>query len=367
MRRETRGPRPDWQARVEAMGLDFHTIGGAPYWVEDGCYRFTAAEIDRLEAAGNELHAMCLEAVELVCTSGDFWRVGLGDAAAALAEASWFRGDRGLRGRMDLAYDGHGEPRLLEYNADTPTALLEASVIQWYWLEDTRAGADQFNLVHEALVRRWPDVADRGAPVHFTGCLDAPEDLGTVAYLRESCREAGFDSVLLDIGGIGHRDGAFIDLDDRRIAQLAKLYPWEWMLDEPFAAHLPAAPVRWIEPAWKQVLSNKALLPLLWSMFPGHPNLLPASFDPRDIEGRVVRKPQFGREGEGVAVHADARRLAQAPGWIVQQHVPLFRSAHGHAVLGLWIVGDEAVGLGVREDDAEVTRDRSRFVPHCFD
>ena len=367
MRRESRAPRPDWQARVEALGLDFHTIDGAPYWVEDGFFRFTAAQVDAIEAAGNELHAMCLEAVDLVCTSGDFWRVGLGDVAAELAAASWHRNERGLRGRMDLAYDGHGAPRLLEYNADTPTALLEASVIQWYWLEDTAAGADQFNLIHESLVRAWPGVADRGAVVHFTGCLEAPEDHGTVAYLRETCHEAGFATDLLDIGNVGFRDGAFVDLADRPIRQLAKLYPWEWMLDEPFAVHLPRTPVRWIEPAWKQVLSNKGLLPLLWSMFPGHPNLLAASFDPREIQGRAVRKPQFGREGEGVGVHADTRGLEAAPGWIVQQHAPLFRSGHGHAVLGLWIVGDEAVGLGVREDDTEITRDTSRFVPHCFD
>jgi glutathionylspermidine synthase len=31
-----------------------------------------------------------------------------------------------------------------------------------------------------------------------------------------------------------------------------------------------------IEPIWKLILGNKALLPLLWEMFPNHPNLLPA-------------------------------------------------------------------------------------------
>lgn len=37
-----------------------------------------------------------------------------------------------------------------------------------------------------------------------------------------------------------------------------------------------------IEPAWKLVLGNKAILPLLWEMFPDHKNLLPAYFiDPR--------------------------------------------------------------------------------------
>ena len=328
MRRESVRPRPDWRQRVEPLGFDFHTIDGAPYWVEDGCYRFDAAEIDRIEDACNELHAMCLQAVAEICGKGDFWRAGLDDAAAALAEASWRRGDAGLLGRMDLAYDGHGEPRLLEYNADTPTSLLEAAVVQWYWLEDTGVGRDQFNLIHEKLVARWPQVAKAGQAVHFAGCLESAEDAGTLGYLRETCREAGFDTDLLDISQVGFRGGAFTDLADRRILQMAKLYPWEWMLDEAFAAHLPAVEQRWIEPAWKQVLSNKALLPLLWEMFPGHPNLLPASFDPRAVPGRVVRKPQFGREGEGVTVHEDASALVYEPGWIVQGHAPLFQGSH---------------------------------------
>ena len=367
MKRETLDPRPDWRRRVEALGFHFHTIEGAPYWVEDGCFRFEAAEVDRIEDAGNELHALCLQAVAEICTRGDFWRVGLGDAAASLAEASWRRGDPGLLGRMDLAFDGQGEPKLLEYNADTPTSLLEASVVQWYWLEDTSAGRDQFNLIHEKLVARWPTVGLAGQAVHFAGCLDSAEDAGTVGYLRETCREAGFDTTLLDISQVGFRDGAFTDLADRRIQQMAKLYPWEWMLEEAFASHLPTVQQRWIEPAWKQVLSNKALLPLLWEMFPGHPNLLPASFDPAAVPGRVVRKPQFGREGEGVSLHDSAGGLVYEPGWIVQGHAPLFQSSHGHALLGVWIVGDEAVGLGMREDHGPVTRNTSRFVPHCFD
>ena len=49
-------------------------------------------------------------------------------------------------------YDGKAPPRLLEYNADTPTALLEASVAQWFWLQDCFPTADQFNSIHERLI-----------------------------------------------------------------------------------------------------------------------------------------------------------------------------------------------------------------------
>ncbi len=363
MERVRSSPRRDWRARVEALGFEFHTLDG-PYWVDDASYRFEGDEIERLESAGNELHGLCLEAVGRVVDTGDYTELGLSDAAATLVERAWRRGDAELYGRMDLAYDGCNPPKLLEYNADTPTSLFEAGVVQWYWLEDIHPEDDQFNLIHETLVERWKTVVPAGSRVHFAAHLEAVEDRVTVDYLRDTCAQAGFDTQRLDMSEIGCLLGSFVDLEDREIEHAFKLYPWEWMLDEPFAAHLAHSKTRWIEPAWKQVLSNKSLLPLLWRLFPGHPNLLPASHDPRDISGPMVAKPRFGREGEGV--HAAQAAVAALPGYVYQARAPLFESEAGHALLGLWTVGGVAVGLGMREDDDFITRDTSRFVPHYF-
>lgn len=365
MRRELMAGRPDWRQRVEALGFDFHTQDGV-YWVENACYRFTAAEIDLLEAIGSELHAMCLDAVADIVRAGDYARLGLSPTAAALVERSWHASEVALYGRMDIAWDGSGQPKLLEYNADTPTALFEASVVQWHWLEDNRAGKDQFNLIHESLVRQWRRVLPMAGPVHFAGCLESAEDRVTVEYLRDTCAQAGFETRLLDVSDIGWKGAAFVDLDDVSISTLFKLYPWEWMLAEPFATHLAPSTTRWIEPAWKQILSNKSLLPLLWQRHPGHPNLLPASHDPRDIAGPMVVKPRFGREGEGVRIiENEAQQVAVDV--VYQAKTPLFQSAHGYGLIGLWVVGDEAVGLGMREDASPITGNGSRFVPHCFD
>ena len=56
-----------------------------------------------------------------------------------------------------------------------------------------------------------------------------------------------------------------------------KLYPWEWVLGDDFGKHVIRSlpETTWIEPLWKTLLSNKALLAVLWEMYPGHPNLLP--------------------------------------------------------------------------------------------
>jgi glutathionylspermidine synthase len=363
MERRRCEPRRHWQSRMEEMGFGFHSVNGG-YWTEDAHYAFSADEIDRIDDATTELHAMCLAIVDEVVRTGDYAPLGLGDAAATLVEASWRAREPALYGRMDLAYDGRSPPKLLEYNADTPTSLLEASLVQWHWLEDSGVLPDQFNRLHEALVERWPRLLPAGARVHFAGCLDAPEDLVTVDYLRDTCAQAGFETVLLDISQVGWK-GRFRDLDDAAIAHVFKLYPWEWLVDEPFAVHLAARDTRWIEPAWKQVLSNKSLLPLLWRRFPGHPNLLTASHEPGDIDGPIVAKPRFGREGEGVFVAAPGLVPVEA-GYVYQAQAPLFAHAGGHALLGTWLVGDEAVGLGIREDTGLITTDTSRFVPHGF-
>ena len=149
---ETSLPRPDWKARVEAAGLIWHGAGGDSYWNENQHLVLTLAAAETLEDAALELHAMCLEACEQIVRRGWWERLALPEAAIGLVQSSWMSGDFSLYGRFDLAWDGTGTPKLLEYNADTPTSLLEAAVIQWQWLEESFPESDQLNSLHEALV-----------------------------------------------------------------------------------------------------------------------------------------------------------------------------------------------------------------------
>ena len=365
--------RPDWQAKVEALGFRYHSVGGV-YWDESACYAFTADEVDRIEAAAGELHARCLEAVARVIERREFARFAVPEAFHALIESSWHAREPSLYGRFDLAWDGEGEPKLLEYNADTPTALLEASVVQWYWLQDVSTGYDQFNSIHEKLIARWqamrPALPADGR-VYFTCESTSAEDRGNVDYLRDTAIQAGLDARAIDIGDIGWDGRRFVDLDDAPIAALFKLYPWEWMLREEFGPHLARGTMRVIEPPWKMLLSNKAILPVLWEMFPGHPNLLEASFEPGRFATDFVKKPLYSREGANVAITTGGATLESggeygAEGFIWQRYrgLPVFDGAH--PVIGAWIVGDEPAGMGIREDASPITTDASRFVPHYF-
>jgi glutathionylspermidine synthase len=133
---------------------------------------------------------------------------------------------------------------------------------------------------------------------------------------------------------------------------------------------------RFIEPAWKCLLSNKGLLPLLWEMAPGHPNLLPAYFESDDrktaIGERFARKPIWSREGanvlliDGEDVVGHTGGTYGTEGYIRQALVELQAFDGMFPVLGSWLVGDEPAGMGIREDATRVTGNRSRFVPHVI-
>jgi len=379
MEREMRTPRPDWIAQCEKVGFSYHSLDGT-YWDESRCYRFSAAEIDALEAATAELNARCLDAAEHIVARGRMAELAIPPGWRDRVAESWRARQPSLFGRFDFAFDGTAPPKLLEYNADTPTALLEASVVQWYWMRQAIApgepAADQFNSLHEKLIANWRALAvtwSANTPVHFSCAGDSDEDCGNLDYLRDVATQAGVTTKFIAIEDIGWNDasGAFLDTVDVEISVLMKLYPWEWMAAEAFGPHLLSARIRVIEPAWKMLLSNKGVLPILWELFPDHPNLLPAYFNPGRIAGDWVEKPLLSREGANVAIHRGNATVAAdgdygAEGRIFQAYVPIPRFGDDYTTIGAWVIGDEPAGIGLREDASEITRNTSRFVPHYF-
>ncbi len=372
MRRHHSQPRADWRAQVEALGLTYHSHDAGPYWDESASYELTAEEVDALEAATNALHALCIEAAQAVIERAWWQRLSIPEAAIPSILHSWERDDFSLYGRFDLSFDGCTPPKLLEYNADTPTALLESAVVQWFWLEQLHPEADQFNSIHERLVeawRRWNQ-----STIHFSSIKDNPEDEQTVLYLRDTCEQAGVktSSVFIEDIGWDSRRNLFVDLNNHPIEHCFKLYPWEWLWQEPFGAHLAADCPRFIEPTWKMLLSNKGLLPILWELFPEHPNLLPAYDLAAPLGAHYVRKPKLSREGSnvtwvenGVVVEETSGDYGEE-GHVYQALAPMADFDGHRPVFGVWVIDHEAAGLGIREDTRRITGNLSRFVPHFF-
>jgi len=376
MRRWASRPRHDWQRTVESQGLVYHTPGGGPYWDETAYYEFTSSEIDQIERASYEVEAMCQQAVAHVIANNLLDRFQVPEEFREFVADSWYREDFSLYGRFDFAFDGRSPPKLLEYNADTPTSLPEAAVIQWFWLKDCHGDADQFNSIHERLIEAWRALdASPGGPgadvVYFAAVGDNPEDFVNVSYLRDTCTQAGWTTRHIRIRDVGwnRRIQRFVDLDERPIGCAFKLYPWEWLVREEFGPLLLRGVTQWLEPPWKMVLSNKAILPVLYELFPQSPYLLPASYEP--LPQDHVRKPMLSREGANVTLSRGGAVVYETDGgyegpYVYQQLHELPNFGGNYPVIGSWMVNGYACGIGVREDSGPVTRDTSRFVPHLF-
>jgi glutathionylspermidine synthase len=361
--------RQGWQKKVEEIGFHFYEIDGLPYWDESAFYEFSSDEVDRLEEVTLELNGMCLALVKRVVEEGLFDVLAIPRQFHEYVRMSWQEGQPSIYGRFDLRFDGENEPKLLEFNADTPTSLFEAGVVQYYWLQDFDPRKDQFNSIHEKLLSLFQQTMRPRAgreTLYFSCVKESVEDYTTTEYLRDVAMQAGLSTghIFVDDIGYNHDTMRFIDLDGREMRHLFKLYPWEWMLTEEFAPYLLTNGVVLYEPAWKMILSNKAILPLLWEMYPNHPNLLPAYFDAPKNGGAYVEKPFFSREGEGITVGNSFPAGKEQV--VYQEYCELPGFSGNYPVIGSWIVGSDSAGMGIREDTTPITNNLSRFLPHCF-
>jgi glutathionylspermidine synthase len=385
MKRIRTAERPGWDAKAEALGFTWRHLDGARYWDERAYYALTLEEVEAgIEEPARELHAMCLELVaEVVKSEALMAKLAIPEASRDDVAASWAAKAPSLYGRFDFAYDGTGPAKLFEYNADTPTSIYETGTFQWIWLEDMIAAgalpadADQFNSLHEKLEQRFRTIFPAGGFVHFASDADSVEDRQTVKYLEDIAVQAGIEPKFVPIDEIGlDAEGRFVDQDNYLIGALFKLYPWEEMFREDYATKIAGSKTTFLEPAWKAVLSNKGMLPLLWERHAGHPNLLAAYFedDARGVElGKsYVRKPLFSREGANIELVAAGRRapvldLGYGEEGHIRQALHALTPFDGnYPVIGAWMVGDEPAGIGIREDRSRVTKNLSRFVPHAI-
>lgn len=392
MRRVKMTPREDWQAKCEEVGFSFYGVmseAGQPYWRESAAYEFTTSEILTLEKATKELFDRCMDAVDYIIAHERYEEFMIPKEFWPSIKASWDNDDPTVYGRFDLTITPDGTPKLLEFNADTPTSLLETSAVQWHWMKDTFGeSADQFNSVHEQLVEQWRHIRTKrwrlpeGAPLYMSSLHDSGdgklivEDYENVAYMAETAKAAGFEPRQIYIEDIAYdaESTQFIDGAGRPVRHIFKLYPWEWMTREAFAKQILEAGYRtsWVEPLWKMLLSNKQLLVVLWELFPDHPNLLPAYNDRDRLAGKAaVRKPKLGREGANVSIFKeDGTTLEESAGgygtegYVWQAYSPLPKHDGMQAVIGSWIVGETPAGIDIRETSGSITNNLAFFVPH---
>ena len=373
MKRVPITPRPNWEQIILDQGFLFYNDDC--YYNESAAYEFTHAEISLIETATAEIHAMCLQVVEHIITHKLWDEFFIPREYAGLIEWSWRNNQPSFYGRFDLAFRD-GQVKLLEFNADTPTLLLESSVIQWHWLQDYDKSLDQFNSIHDALVAHIRSCSPRLLPgTLFCSAHDNMEDFMTVKYMQDAAAQAGLhtDFLYIDQIGINHAD-QFTDDKGHLIKNIFKIYPYEWMFDEPFGKYLLSNrdSCYWIEPPYKAILSNKMMLKYIYQLFPHSPYILPCftAADSASPLSSYARKPIFSREGENVSLVVEGQTLEETTGeygdegYIHQQYFELPQFDGKHPIIGSWVIGGKPCGIGIRESSGRITNVTSSFCPH---
>ena len=396
MRRIKQIPREKWRDKLVEQGFLFHSIDDKGndisnvcdkfiYWREDVAYKFTEKQIEIIKKATNEVHAMCIETLSDLIKRGNLSRLFIPNNVQNLIEQSFYKKEPHVYGRFDFSWNGKGNPKMLEYNADTPTSLIEAAIPQWYWRADVHPEMSQFNNIHNALVNQWKKVKKELNinKIHLGCFYESQEDVGNVQYMEECCQQAGLETKIFHMPRMGvDSEGRFLDDEDYIIEAIFKLYPWEMFFDEDLFKEYKHKKTHWIEPIWKAGLSNKAILAILWEKFPKHPNLLESHFSLDKMSTKnFVKKPILSREGCNIDVFLNNEKVESIEG-IYKDSGYIYQSYHQVASfpspektgwlnvdkvftsIGSWVVGNEAVGISLREDVSRITKNTAYFVPH---
>lgn len=377
-------PRADWQTSLSAYAYGVEAAKAAGRWEESVCYEFSVNQIDMIESVANDVHGLIQDATRHAIDGHLLALIGFSSDVAHMIEESWKafynngpsrRNRADLFGRLDFAYDGRDNLKLLGACYDGPSGLFTASIVQWNWLEAYFPDANQFNGLHEGLVERWQELAvgtrDHDM-VHLTTAMPDALREGELAYLAATAEEAGVQTTILAVQDIGWDGTHFVDLDNRRIRWLLKLYPWEAMLAEKFGDYLFQQQFSVLDPLWRMPSSNHGLLALLWDMYPEHPNLCRVSLSDLNGETEIIRRSLFGTErpAEQVAsrgcVLGDTGPTDNPGGYVFIARPPTFRQESTEMILNTWMIGDKCLGMAVRESRALVGWADAATVPHLF-
>jgi glutathionylspermidine synthase len=294
-----------------------------------------------------------------------------------------------LYGRFDLAGGIDGKPiKLLEFNADTPTALFETAIVQWAILKQNgMEETAQFNGLYEALLENFKrlvtleeDVSTfetryEGWKFLFTSIRGNSEEENTVRLLQHIATEAGYETefAYIDEVEFDGNEGIFFQEDQYEL--WFKLIPWEDIaLEESDLAMLLTQIIQnqkaiIFNPAYTLLFQSKGLLKILWDLYPNHPLLLETSFEP--LQGRKqVEKPVFGREGESVRIlDADGNVIEGEEGdydnhkMVYQAYTELPADSEGASYQAGVFYAYEACAVGFRKG-GKILNNMSKFVGH---
>jgi len=374
---------------LESIGFYWHTDENETSYIADVIVELKEAEAEAYYEATNELYEMFASAGEYVIENNLFHELGIPFNLVDAVKMSWSNDVHWhLYGRFDLAGGVDGKPiKLIEFNADTPTALFETAIIQWATLKANGMNeSEQFNTLYESLGLNFKrlvtldgdvesfDEYYEGWAILFSSIRGNIEEENTVRLLQHIATEAGFNTHFAYVDEVGFsEDGIF--LDGVKFDYWFKLIPWESIaLDESDLAMLLTKIMKnqeaiIINPAYTLMFQSKAFLKILWDLYPNHPLLLETS-DRALIGKAYVEKRVFGREGANTKiVNSDGSIMAQTKGEygglkaIYQEFVELNTDNSGKSYQAGVFYAYEACGLGFRRG-GKILDNYAQFVGH---
>ncbi len=377
---------------LDSIGFHWHTDTDETPYVADEAVIVTEAEAEAYYEAANELYDMFVEAGEHVVKNDLFHEIGIPFNLVDVVKKSWENDVHWhIYGRFDLAGGIAGAPiKLLEFNADTPTALFETAIVQWALLKANDLNeAAQFNHVYEAIRDNFKrlvvldgDLEDfekyyRGWKILFSAAKGHIEDENTTKLLQKMADDAGFHTAFAYVDEVEFSEDEGIFYEGEQYEYWFKLIPWEAIaIEESDLARILTKIIEnqkaiVLNPAYTLMFQSKAMLKILWDLFPGHPLLLKTSFEPLGV--KQVQKPFFGREGGSVKILNEKAELIQSgealyedQPCIYQEFVKLPRDEAGNCYQAGLFFAYEGCGLGYRRG-GEILGNMSKFVAHIID
>jgi glutathionylspermidine synthase len=376
--------------QLEKLGFTWHTDNDNSKYISESLVKITQNEAEAYYEAVNELYDMYVEAAEYVIENNLFFELGIPFNLIDAIKKSWESDVHWhVYGRFDLAGGLDSKPiKLIEFNADTPTALFETALLQWALLKENGMDEDkQFNNVYETIKQNFKrlitlfddtelfDERYDGWKILFSSIYGNDEEEATTRLLQQIATDAGFNTGFEYLGDVRFDEDGIYDRDDNQYEYWFKLYPWEDIaVDEPELATTLTNVMQnqnaiILNPAYTLLFQSKGMLKILYDLFPDSPYLLKTSFEP--LKGiKHVEKSVFGREGANIKI-VDGTTLNEQEGpygnykKVYQEYIDFNKDENGSKYQAGVFFAYEACGMGFRKG-GEIMNNMSKFVGHVI-
>lgn len=340
-----------------------------------------------LESATNELHGLFMHATDYVLQHDHLLeRFGLPQSILPRLRTSWEnRLNQLITSRFDFSMSEKGL-KVYEYNCDSASCYMETGKIQGKWARNmgvkngVDAGADLF----KSLVSAWSECEVKNI-VHVLQDHDEEENYHAL-FMKSAIEAAGYECVrLVGLDDLHWGDdGSILDKHDNVVEWVWKTWAWETAIDQlrdecemqeqpktlnaqiwkagetpRLADVLLCKDIMVFEPLWTLIPSNKAILPVLWALFPNHPLLLNTSFTLNEdlVQSGYVIKPIVGRCGANIKLIDHNKNILAAQDGafaerenIYQQLFELPKIENYYVQVSTFTAAGQYAGAGVRVD-----------------